>query len=119
MEQGAREAKIVAQAKKMKMPLPEAIANKPVIQEGLGFYWEAFAELTSDRGLGMAEGPIRWTAINAYAYRHGLWGDDFDRLVVIIRCMDGVYLNTRSDQSQKSLKARQSKEPINRPPRRK
>ena len=114
MEQGAREAKIVAQAKKMNMPLPESIANKPEIQEGLGFYWEAFSELTSDRALGMAEGPIRWTAINAYAYRHGLWGDDFDRLVTIIRCMDSVYLDKRSQQSSKSLKTGRSKAPLNR-----
>ena len=96
------------------MPLPEAIANKPVIWEGMGFYWQAFTELTSDRAIGMAEGPIRWTAINAYAYRHGLWGDDFDRLVTIIRCMDDVYLDVRSKQSAKSLKSKRSKAPINR-----
>lgn len=114
MEQGETEAKIVAQAKKMKMPLPEAIANKPTVSEGLGFYWEAFSELTSDRGIGMGEGPIRWTAIDAYGYRYGVWGDDFDRLVTIIRCLDSVYLQQRIKKNEKSLKSKQRKEPITR-----
>lgn len=38
-------------------------------------------------------GAIPWTAINAYAKRHGVRDpDDFDDFVSLIREMDAVYL---------------------------
>jgi hypothetical protein len=39
----------------------------------------------------MAMGPIPWLAIDRYASRYGLIGDDFDRLVEIIQAMDAAY----------------------------
>lgn len=93
------------------MPLPDKIANKPVLRDGLGFYFKAFTELNSDRALGMAEGPIRWTAINQYGYRHGMYEDEFDRLVDIIKGMDEAYLKFKTKKGKKPM----GKSKINKP----
>ncbi len=85
------------------MPLPGKIANKPILREGLGVYHTAFTELTTTRALGMAEGPIPWTAIDSYGYRHGYWADEFDRLVEIIHGLDNAYLKYRSDKQKKTM----------------
>ena len=85
------------------MPLPDKIENKPVLTDGLGLYYRAFTDLNSDRALGMAEGPIRWTAINSYGYRHGFIEDEFDRLVDIVQAMDRAYLKERHKSTKKSM----------------
>ncbi len=85
------------------MPLPDKIANKPTLNEGLFFYWQAFADLSTDRSLGMAEGPIPWSAIDRYGYRHDIWSDEFDRLVYIIRGLDSEYLKIRASKNKKAL----------------
>jgi hypothetical protein len=54
---------------------------------------EAFRDLSTDREIGMGRGPIPWSAIHLYGERYGLVKDDFDRLVRIIRAMDGAYLS--------------------------
>ena len=85
------------------MPLPDAIANRPTLNDGLFFYWQAFADLSSDRSLGMAEGPIPWSAMDRYGYRHDIWGDEFDRLVYIIRGLDSEYLKIRANKTKKGM----------------
>lgn len=105
---GATEAKIIAQAKKMNMPLPDKIANRPVLGMGLQLYYRAFTDLHTDRGLGMGEGPIRWTAINSYGYRHGYVEDEFDRLVDIVQAMDRAY-RRETDKSHKKSMAKTGK----------
>ena len=85
------------------MPLPDKIANKPTLHDGLMFYWQAFADLSCDRSLGMAEGPIPWSAIDRYGYRHGIWYEEFDRLVYIIRGLDNVYLKIRAEKNKKTM----------------
>ena len=104
MEQGAHEAKIVEQAQKLGMPLPEKIENKPVISAGLDFIWRAFWELSTDRDFGMAEGPIPWTAMNDYAHRYDIWGDEFDRFVLLIKALDSVYIEKRGRQQKHKMK---------------
>ena len=103
MGPGKTEANIIEQARKMGMPLPDTIANKPQILVGLEIYWKAFAELSSDRSVGMAEGPILWSSMNMWALRHGIYGDSFDRFVAVIRGLDGEYLNKRSKEHKKTL----------------
>ena len=88
----------------MNMPLPDKIANKPILRDGLGVYHKAFTELTTARTLGMAEGPIPWTAIDAYGYRHGYIEDEFDRLVAVITGMDNAYLKHRNDKQKKTMR---------------
>ena len=112
MQQGQHEAKIVEQAQKLRMPLPDAIKNKPRLRPGLEVYYMAFWECSTDRQLGMAEGPIPWTAINAWAIRHGFVGaEEFDRLVRIIKMMDVAYIEHRTkDVKKKAAEPIQSKD---------
>ncbi len=102
MGQGKTEAKIIEQARKMGMPLPDMIANKPELGAGLELYWKAFVELSSDRQISMAEGPIPWISINMWACRHGIFGDDFDRFVAVIRGLDEAYLKKQSKKKKKT-----------------
>lgn len=88
------------------MPVPDSIKNKPQVPVGLEFVWRAFWELSTDRDLGMAEGPIPWTAMNDYAYRYGLMGDDFDYFVLLLKAMDSVYIEKRSDQQKNAMKSK-------------
>lgn len=103
LQQGANEAKIVEQAQRLNMPLPEKIRDKPRLRVGLEFYWRAFWELSTDRDIGMAEGPIPWTAIHWWAARHDIRGEEFDRLVLLIKAMDVVYIEERSKSQKKSM----------------
>lgn len=67
--------------------------TRPVLGEGLAFYWGAFLELSSCRPLGFgAVGPIPWTAIRAFAHDRELDDEDADYFVAMIRALDGVYL---------------------------
>lgn len=103
MRQGTNEVKIIAQAKTMGMSLPAAIKNKPQLRIGLDFYRRAFWDCSTDRDLGMAEGPIPWTSIDKWAQRYDVVGDDFDRLVQMLRAMDNIYIEERAKQSKKKL----------------
>jgi hypothetical protein len=101
LTQGPNEEKIRKLAEANKMPLPEAIANKPDLRLGLRFYFNAFLDLTSDRAIGMAEGPIYWTSIRSYADRFNLDGFEFDRFVHLVRALDSEYLDYRSKSMKK------------------
>ncbi len=72
---------------------PKALLRRPELPDHLQFAWSAFSELSTDRPLGFgAAGPIPWSAISAYAMRHGVGGDTFERLLALIRAMDGEWL---------------------------
>lgn len=110
MQQGRFEAKIRELAKKTGQRLPDKILNKPHLLIGLDFYWRAFWECASDRVIGMAEGPIPWSSIDRWALRYGVEGDDFERLVLIIKVMDEAYIEYRNKSNKKSMdKAMKSK----------
>lgn len=103
MEQGLHEKKLREIARVTGMPLPDRIKNKPEIIPGLEIYWKAFTELTADRSIGMGEGPIPWTAMNQWAIRHGFRGDEFDRLIDIIREVDTAYMELRNKAHKKAM----------------
>src|SRR5262245_46275308 len=42
--------------------------------------WETFAQLSTDRPVGVTHGAIPWTSIGRHTARHGIAGDDFNRL---------------------------------------
>lgn len=67
------------------------VATRPDLFGHLQFEWIAFRALSTDRQIGMAMGPIPWLAIDRFASRYGLVGDDFDRLCEIIQAMDGAF----------------------------
>lgn len=50
----------------------------------------AFHELSTCRQIGMALGPIPWTAIDRYAERHGI--GDFEQFATLVRACDAAYL---------------------------
>lgn len=65
----------------------------PELSAECEFAVAAFHELKTTREIGMAYGPIPWTAIDAYATRHGITDpDEFEEFVWMIRVMDDVYL---------------------------
>ncbi len=82
------------------MPLPEKIANKPTIGVGLDLYWRAFQDLSSDRDVGMGVGPIPWSAMSAWGARNRIRGDDFERLVLVLRGLDSIYMDKQSKKSK-------------------
>jgi hypothetical protein len=47
----------------------------------------------------MAMGPIPWLAIDRFASRYGLIGDDFDRLCELIQAMDAAFRNYHEQKS--------------------
>jgi hypothetical protein len=96
----------------MGMPLPEAYANKPTLLTGLEFYWKAFWELSSDRSLGMAEGPIPWSSLDRYAVRYDIFDEEFYRFSSIIRTMDSEYMKFRSKTSQSKSKVKSKNRPM-------
>ena len=85
------------------MPLPEKIKNKPTLNAGLDFYWKAFADLSTDRDMGMGEGLIPWTSVHFWGLRHQVTGDDFERLWLIIRGTDSVYIEKRNLRSKTKM----------------
>jgi len=60
--------------------------------------WEAFAQLSTDRPVGLSRGAIPWSSIDRYAARHGIDGDDFNRFCALIRAMDAAYLTYFKDK---------------------
>lgn len=53
----------------------------------------AFDRLSSCRPIGLdGPGPIPWTAIDSFARRHGVPGDDFELFEMAIEGMDTEYL---------------------------
>lgn len=68
--------------------MPEdAIA--PEIPAEARFAYAAFNELSTDRAVGMAMGPIPFSGIDSYARRYGILDtDEFDRFRVLIRVIE-------------------------------
>lgn len=68
--------------------MPEDVIP-PEIPEEAQFAYAAFNELASDRAVGMAMGPIPFTAIDAYAWRYGIADtDEFERFRILIRVIE-------------------------------
>jgi hypothetical protein len=66
------------------------------------FYWHVWHSLRYDRpyaGADGAEYPIYWTAIDRYATRYGIDGEDFDRLVRFVSEIDTAFINMRRSQA--------------------
>lgn len=71
--------------------------------EHLDFVWSAWWELHTDRPIGMAVGPIPFTAIDAYAGRYGIGAlDAFEAFAGLIRAMDAVYLDWAAKRAKTS-----------------
>jgi hypothetical protein len=81
------------------------LASREDPDEALRFVWDAFWNLTTDRPVGFATGPIPWTAVDRYAARHRIDGADaFERFLAVIRAMDGAYLDHLEREREKARK---------------
>lgn len=74
------------------LELPDGL-KRPALMPGLDFYLSAFNELSTCRPIGMAAGPIPWTAIVAYAQSYGMDEEAEDYLRQMVRALDGVFLD--------------------------
>jgi hypothetical protein len=74
------------------MEPPTWFVERPEIEPHLQFHWEAFHELSTERQIGMAMGPIPRSAIKAYADEFAMTGDEFDEFNRIIRAVDNEYM---------------------------
>jgi hypothetical protein len=72
---------------------PPPFFEQPSIPPHLEFYWQAFADLSSERPVGFSgAGAIPLSSLWAYAERFGIVErDEFDRFKTIIWAMDGEY----------------------------
>lgn len=83
--------------------MPEDAALLP----GTEIWWDAFWSLCGDRDTGMGAGPLKWTAIDAYARRYGISGAPFEWLVRALREIDDEYLaNMKQKQEDASRNKR-------------
>ncbi len=78
----------------------KALADRPEIEPQLEWLWEAFWDLSGDRQIGFSAGPIMWASIDAYARRHRIVGDSFDRLASLLRQMDREYLQVSAEMAK-------------------
>ena len=72
-------------------PLPDPIANAPEIPLGLGFFYKAFQELSSER----MDGPIPGSAIRSYNRDEDITGELADDVKYHVRNLDNTLLEYR------------------------
>lgn len=96
------EQKIIEQAVRNRQPLPDAIANAPVLLFGLDFYFRAFMDLNTCRDVGMGRGPIPWVDLNTYADSMDLAGDDKEVFLYLLQKVDDQYLAWAKTQDDKN-----------------
>jgi len=90
------EARIIEMAQKQRRKIPASILNKPQLRDGLQMFYRAFMELSSCRQIGMAEGPIPWTAIQLWCNEGCLLGTQRDSVFYHVRRMDLAYMKHQS-----------------------
>ena len=93
LEMGEIEQNLAKQAARAKAPLPDRIANAPVLHQGLELYLDAFFDLDSDRQVGQALLPIPWSSVIRFAEVYELDNEQRDDLLFFIRCMDNAHID--------------------------
>ena len=83
------------------MEPPDAYYKQPEIHPTNQFYWDAFAELSSERQIGMGLGPIPRSAIKAYAEEFAVVGDSLDLFMSIIRRADNEFLRVANSSEKR------------------
>lgn len=78
------------------MKLPSFIENAPQLHLGLELYLDAFLDLNTCRSVGMAEGPIPWSAIMDYCQAYEIDGETRDNVMYHVRALDVVYMDHRA-----------------------
>jgi hypothetical protein len=93
LEFGPHAEQLMQAAKDLKRPIP-VDCFPPDVPVEFQFAYLAFCALSGDREAGFGQGPIRFTAIDAYARRYHVDDlDEFDQFAADIRLIDGIYLD--------------------------
>jgi len=100
LEHSKSEKTIVQQSRLNNLPIPEKFKNKPHLRPDLRFYWLAFLDLSSERTMGMSEGPIPWSRAVAYATWYGLSDEEVEDFWFLVGRMDEAYLRKRAEEQQ-------------------
>ena len=96
---------IVAAADSVGHPLDQlpCVASRVDPLPHLLFEWQAFAELRTDRPVALDVGAIPWGSMNAFALRHDLVGEEFERFARLIRTLDvaeRIYIRDHRQNAQ-------------------
>ena len=62
---------------------------------------KSFYDLSTCRNVGMALGPIPWTAMNAYANHYRLAWDVAEAFIDIMREMDEAYISNQATEKER------------------
>lgn len=103
---------IIRQCVAERRPYPKRIREAPNLEIGLGFFFEAFMELHTCRGGMGCDGPIPWTAVDAYARRHRLNDEQADDLLYYVRAVDDAWSeNQRKKQESEKRRGKAVRKP--------
>lgn len=83
--------------------------EEPFLEPRDAFFLRAFKELSTCRQIGMGPGPIPWDKIIAYGERAGLDEEMLEAFVLIMRQMDGAYLEWQEEERDKKERAAKAK----------
>ena len=81
---------------------PRALLNRPAIKRHHLLIWDAFHALSGDRQIGMMVGPIPFSAIDRYAARLGIVGEEFERFHALLTAMDAVHQKHLADKMKEA-----------------
>ena len=86
----------VRQLEKRGMPIPGLEGGRPALGAGLEFFYEAFAELSTERRESAM--PIPWSSIRAYAKAADADADLEQEIHGFTRALDREYLRIKKEQ---------------------
>jgi hypothetical protein len=110
---GESEQTIIDRARQQRVQIPQRILDAPTLYEGLDWYYQAFAKLTTCRQLGMGSpGPIPWTAMNDFCVANGVSKDDQEEFEYLIEKMDDAYIKYVIKKQEKSQAAMKQRKPL-------
>lgn len=83
-------------------PLPQKIADAPILLPGLDLFYNAFTALSTCRQQGWSEGDIPWTAISEYCDRNSLTGEQRADTFYFVRSLDLEYLKFKAKKADEN-----------------
>ena len=94
------EEKILRDAYRSGMPVPDRIRDAPSLLPGLGLYYGGFMDLVSSRPIGVSgPGPIPWTAVEAYCRALDLDEEQADDMHYFVTKLDAEWLRHQQERS--------------------
>lgn len=81
--------------------LPQWYVDEPLLLPTSEFFLNAFADLSTERQMGMGLGPIPWSVTQLYAERKQLDPQMTEAFVTVIRTMDAAYLDWHAQEAEK------------------